>query len=527
MKHLGKGLSAALVAVLAVVMALALAPTAALAATHTITINDQEGKPSSHDFAAYEVFSGTYDSSTSQLTGIVWGDGVNGDELLQALRADTAVGDFFKEATDAPTAAAAMAEITDAKQVEALAKVIGAHLGTVSATSTSGVITVPGDGYYFVKDTTSADKVPNGETYSRYILKVAGGDVTVNSKSEVTTSNKHVKETNDSEKDTTEELAGWRSVADYDMGDQVPFQLVGKIADDYGYYDTYYFEFDDTYDKDQLGVAKDVKVFVGDVQLSESQLTAAGYNLAQSDGSFTITFDDLKKVVDADGKPVVHPGDAISVEYTAELLTGANIGAAGNVNTSHTVFSNNPNNKESKGRTPDHTTKVFTYQLVINKVNEANKPLKGADFTLYKLDREDGTYKEVPIKVDNVDLKTVSDDGATFTFKGLDEGKYKIVESTTPKGYNKISDIEFEISSTTDDDAQELTGLSGKALDGTAQFAANTTDGSVTTDIQNKSGSVLPSTGGMGTTVLYVGGAALAIVAVVGLARRRATRNDA
>ncbi|MEE8704607.1 MAG: SpaA isopeptide-forming pilin-related protein [Olsenella sp.] len=527
MKHLGKGLSAALVAVLAVVMALALAPTAALAATHTITINDQEGKPSNHDFAAYEVFSGTYDSSTSQLTGIAWGSGVNGDELLQALKADTTVGDFFKEATDAPTAAAAMADINDADQVEALAKVIGDHLGTVSATSTSGVIEVPDDGYYFVKDTTSEDNIPDGETYFRYILKVAGEDVTVSSKNEVTTSNKYVKETNDSEKDTTEELAGWQSVADYDMGDQVPFQLVGQIAADYGDYDSYYFEFDDTYDKDQLGKAEDVKVFVGDVQLSESQLTAAGYKLTQSEGSFTIAFTDLKKVVGADGKPLVHPGDSISVEYTAELLTGANIGAAGNVNTSHTVFSNNPNNKDSKGRTPDHTTKVFTYQLVINKVNEANKHLLGADFTLYKLDREDGTYKEVPIKVDNVDLKTVSDDGATFTFKGLDEGKYKIVESTTPKGYNKISDIEFEVSSTTDDDAQELTGLSGKALDGTAQFAANTTDGSVTTDIQNKSGSVLPSTGGMGTTVLYVGGAALAIVAVVGLVRRRATRNDA
>ena len=70
-----------------------------------------------------------------------------------------------------------------------------------------------------------------------------------------------------------------------------------------------------------------------------------------------------------DGAQLVHAGDVISVEYTAELLTGANIGSAGNVNTSHVTFSNNPNNKDSKGKTPDHTVKVFTYQLVVNKVN--------------------------------------------------------------------------------------------------------------------------------------------------------------
>ena len=527
MKHLRRRLSAIITAVAAVVLALALVPTAYAATSHTISITNQKGEASSHSFAAYKVFSGTYNSSTSQLTGISWGDGVNGDELLQALKDDKSVGDFFKSATDAPTAAAAMADITDAKQVEALAKVIGDHLGTVSTTSTNGVITVPSDGYYFVKDTTDADKVPNGETYSRYILRVAGEDVTISSKSEVTTSNKHVKEKNDSEANTSEELAGWRGVADYDMGDQVPFELVGKIADDYDYYDSYYFEFDDTYNKDQLGEAKDVKVFVGNTELSESQRTAAGYKLTQSEGSFTIEFTDLKKIVDADGKPLVHAGDSISVEYTAELLTGANIGAAGNVNTSHTVFSNNPNNKDSKGRTPDHTTKVFTYQLVINKVDEAGNPLKGADFILYKLDREDGTYKEVPTKVDGVDLKTVSADGATFTFKGLDEGKYKLHESKTPKGYNTISDIEFAISSTTDDDAQTLTGLSGKAADGTAEFTPDIKEGSVTTTIQNSSGSILPSTGGMGTTVLYAAGAAIVVAAGVGLAIRRNKRRDA
>ena len=132
--------------------------------------------------------------------------------------------------------------------------------------------------------------------------------------------------------------------------------------------------------------------------------------------------------------------------------------------------------------------------------------------------------------MDGVDLKTVSEDGATFTFKGLDEGVYKLEETTTPKGYNTISPIEFSIINATNDDAGTLVSINGSTestSEGKAEFSADADTGIVSTTIQNKSGSVLPSTGGMGTTVLYVGGAALVVVAVIGLAKRRAARSDA
>ncbi|WP_330958206.1 SpaA isopeptide-forming pilin-related protein [Olsenella absiana] len=534
MKHLSKFLSAALVMALAVVMALALAPSAALAASHTITIKEPSGNQASHEYAAYQVFTGTYDSNSKQLEGIVWGSGVDGNALLTGLKADTTIGHYFKDATDAPTAAAAMADMkSGSTDAEALAKVVAEHLtttkySTVVNNKESDEITVDADGYYFVKDVT--DNLSNGDTYSRFMLQVAGGDVEVEAKDTTTTSNKHVKETNDSVKDTIEEQAGWRNVGDYDMGDMVPFQLTGQVAADYDYYDSYYFAFEDTYDKNQLGEAEDVNVFVDGTQLTEAQLKAAGYKLTQKEGSFTIEFTDLKKIVDADHKPLVHAGAVISVEYKAKLLTGANIGSTGNVNTSHTVFSNNPNYKDSRGKTPDHKVKVFTYQLVVNKVNEAQNPLKGADFTLSKLDKTDGQYKPVPTKVDGVELKTVSEDGATFTFKGLDEGVYKLEETTTPKGYNTISPIEFSIISATNDDTGTLVSINGSTEStskGKAEFSDDKDTGTVSTTIQNKSGSILPSTGGMGTTVLYVGGAALVVVAVIGLAKRRAARSDA
>jgi LPXTG-motif cell wall-anchored protein len=90
-----------------------------------------------------------------------------------------------------------------------------------------------------------------------------------------------------------------------------------------------------------------------------------------------------------------------------------------------------------------------------------------------------------------------------------------------------MSDVEFSILSTTNDDDQTLTGLSGNKISGTAEFTASVDNGSLTTTIQNKSGSILPSTGGMGTTVLYVAGAAIVVAAGVGLAIRRNKRRDA
>jgi len=71
MKHLSKFLSAALVMALAVVMALALAPSAALAASHTITIKEPSDNQASHEYEAYQVFTGTYNSNSKQLEGIV------------------------------------------------------------------------------------------------------------------------------------------------------------------------------------------------------------------------------------------------------------------------------------------------------------------------------------------------------------------------------------------------------------------------------------------------------------------------
>ena len=110
-----------------------------------------------------------------------------------------------------------------------------------------------------------------------------------------------------------------------------------------------------------------------------------------------------------------------------------------------------------------------------------------------------------------------------FTFTGLDDGEYKLIESTTPDGYNTIAPVEFTISAEHDKESDDpkLTKLSVDETSDEAEFTVNKDAGSLTTDIMNKKGSTLPSTGGIGTRMFYVFGGCLVAAAVVLLALKK------
>lgn len=134
-------------------------------------------------------------------------------------------------------------------------------------------------------------------------------------------------------------------------------------------------------------------------------------------------------------------------------------------------------------------------------------------FTLYK--KVNGEWTTV---------KTISaGDTTTFTFSGLDDGDYKLSETTTPNGYNTISDVEFTVTADHDieSDSPALNSLSGVVTTGELTFTPSITDDSLTTDVVNKKGSVLPSTGGMGTTILYVVGTVLVLAAGILLVTKK------
>ena len=200
---------------------------------------------------------------------------------------------------------------------------------------------------------------------------------------------------------------------------------------------------------------------------------------------------------------------AFVVYYEATLNEGAVIGGTGNPNEVYLEFSNNPYG-EGTGETEKDKVVVFTYEMIVNKVDSHGHALEGAGFTLYKKNLA-GVYVAL-----GTELK--GDDMTTFTWSGLDDGDYKLVESTVPQGYNKMADIQFSISA-------EHSEVSGEPtltlLDGGLMGEGNVTTGTITKDIVNNTGAVLPETGAEGTFLFILGGSLLAIMAAVFMITRK------
>lgn len=293
----------------------------------------------------------------------------------------------------------------------------------------------------------------------------------------------------------TDSSTDWGTSADYDIGDEVPFQLTATIPANYDDYSTYKFVMHDTLSTG-LSFKNDVVVKIGETTLTAN--TDYTVNVPGADGhTFDITFANLKTTT-------ATAGDTITVTYSATLNTGAVIGNSGNPNEAYLEYSNNPTG-EGMGETPVKKAVVFTYKAVINKVDSNNQPLNGATF---QLEKYDGTSWG---EVETIEGTSASE----FIFNGLDDGKYKLTETKTPDGYNTIEPIEFTISATHDEtQITDLTVTGGS-------FTVTKESGLLTAEIVNNKGSELPSTGGIGTTIFYVGGGALVAVAGVFLIAKK------
>ena len=515
MKKFSKILSVALLValVLSLGVANAFADGEEAATGNTITMTTSAG----HTYAAYQIFTGKLEEvdGSNVLSDIQWGVGVNGTALLAALKADATYGAAFAEANTAADVAKVLGNYaSNGTDIAALAKIIGANKTTASATGTTAISGLA-DGYYLIVDQTVADDMPEGDTYSDFMLEVVD-DVDVTAKDTTTTSDKKVKEKNDS----TDYTSDWQDAADYDIGDTIPFKLTGTVASDYDKYTTYYFSFHDVQSAGLTFDASSVKVYLG--ATGDSLIDASKYSVKTSDltdgCTFEIEFTDLKQVAGVSANSVIR------VEYTSTLNENAVIGSLGNQNKSNIEFSNNPNGNQH-GKTPEDVVTVFTYGLLVNKFDEDGETaLKGAGFTLSKWN---GT-EYVPV---GDEIK--GEDMTSFEFKGIDAGQYKLEETTVPTGYNKASDLEFKVVGTyaTAGDPPALTALAVTDLEGNALTSwtiDSVTVGEATskyaqaeTGIENHKGSVLPSTGGIGTTIFYVVGGVLVLAAIILLVTKK------
>lgn len=402
-------------------------------------------------------------------------------------------------------------------------------------------ITAAEDGYYVIEET---GVTAGTSTMTAHLLGVydasAGAEITV--KSSLPTFEKKIMDSNDSGTTVQDGSTNgaWQDSADHDFGDKVPFQLTGTLPGDYASYKQYKMVFHDNLQDGVYGSPENVKVYYkhGDTtkEISSDKYTISNPNTA--DDGFADTHGDktcnleinIANLKTATGDVTLQAGDKIIVEYQAELLTAANMGEAGNWNSGYLEYSNNPYHTgegDTTSKTPEDMVVDFTYQLAVNKVDNALKPLKGAGFTLYKYN---GTvYEAVGTEITGV---------TTFEFKGVDAGQYKLVETTTPKGFNTVDELEFIVKAEHDEtsDTPTLTSLTVVDTDGNSLTATNTEagkfvvtkkDGLAATQIINNSGSTLPSTGGIGTTMFYVGGGVLVAGAGVILITKKRAKKDA
>ena len=158
---------------------------------------------------------------------------------------------------------------------------------------------------------------------------------------------------------------------------------------------------------------------------------------------------------------------------------------------------------------------------MINKTDKDAQALEGAGFTLYKKDSK-GVFNKVGNEVMGAANAT---DGKNnfFKWEGLDAGTYKLSETTTPNGYNTIKDITFDVSSSfTEDELTNLVAANVTDADGamgTNALTGNVTAGSLSADVINIGGTVLPTTGTTGLIVLA--GGAILMLGVSGVVRMR------
>ncbi len=451
---------------------------------------------SGHTYVTYQIFSGTQADDDPSLAKVEWGSGINGAAFLEALRNSTAFGrtsPFVESESAKDVAVVLQAWGDDSAKAKAFAK-----LAYQYKTKVSGGTSNLDAGYYLVVDVTEFDEDDVNTVYNLALLQLTQkGGFSIQNKVSVPEVQKKVKNVDDSEGITS----GWQDAADFDIGDNVPFMLTARLAT-ISDYDTYKVVFHDT--------LSGGLTYNGDAVVKVDGATVQPTSIDYVGNALTVTIDNVKTLGAEDESRV-------TVEYTARLNENAVVGVVGNPNSVYLEYSNNPNESAtgtpSTGKTPTDQVIVFTYKVVVNKIDQDENPLAGATFELFK-------------KVEGVEVScgygTTSDDGCTFTWAGVDNGEYVLREITAPKGYNQADDISFTISAEYDI-VSNTPGLY-ELNSSNKQFATNVNAGSLTASVINEMGIVLPETGGIGTTIFYILGAILLIGAsVVLIARKRMT----
>ena len=400
-------------------------------------------------------------------------------------------------------------DIADLKTLSALASNRKSATATDS-TANSVVIDGLAYGYYYVSTTTgSAVSIDTS---------MSSTGVTIEDKNPPTHINKTIEAVDDGNigKSKEDAMAQIGKVIKYES--RIPIRTGA-----YNYVFTDIMSAGLTMDADSvkvyLGTTKDagvtVDVSTNDVASSSyGTLTTKAISTGATDPNIKIEFSDawLKANWPVEDANHVKTEKIIVIRYEAKLNENAVIGVAGNPNKAKIEYGN-----ENDKITHEDEAKVYTAQIsVIKTTGDGTTPLAGAGFVLsrinsgkteyYKYDATNNvvtwTEYQTPEAAKDAGCELVTTTSSnTLLFKGLSVGNYTITETTVPAGYNKAEPVTISIL--------------------TDNYTAENLVQSRT--VKNQAGSELPSTGGMGTTLLYVVGAALVLGAgIVLIARRKA-----
>lgn len=374
-------------------------------------------------------------------------------------------------------------------------------------------------GYYVVA--VPGATLANASSQYATLVSVHSTSVTAEIKGNLPTVDKKV-QVNGTGKDAT----------DAKIGDTLTFTLTSTIPD-MSAYSTYTFNFKDTLSKGlTFGQVTSVKVEGANSPLTVNTDYTVTTPTASNNNTLTVAMKDFKT------KQQVNAGKKITVTYTATLNKDAVVGGAGNVNSATIQYSNNPSTNGT-GESEPSKVRVFTYGFTVDKYTgdqytDAATRLAGAKFTLAPKNGDPMSFVQVNAGSATANaVYRVAKAGETGTttittpangkveFRGLENGEYTLTETKAPAGYNKLaSAIGVKVNGQNNGtDTTNATVTITYNNDNGNDYNQTASNGVI--PVQNKSGAILPGTGGMGTIAFTVIGVLVIALGVAWTLKRK------
>lgn len=341
-------------------------------------------------------------------------------------------------------------------------------------------------GYYFV-DTTL------GTICS---LDTTNPDVVMKEKNEVPTIEKEVQEDSNN---------AWGKTNDADIDQKVNFKATITVQDGAENYVVY--------DKMSEGLtfSNDIKVYVGENEVNPSNYTVT-QNVAVGEDTYTFSVAFENSYLE-----VLEKGTEIIIKYSATLNENAVVGLPGNPN--DIILKYGDENQPSW--TPKEITITYTWDVGVLKYanGDKTKVLKGVTFVLLNKDKkqvakiENGKltgWETIDNDTDLTKYQLTTDENGKIAIDGLDADTYYLRELAPLPGYNRLNgDVEVVITGARKEETRDALTYQTKVI-----------------EINNQSGTELPSTGGRGTTILYVVGGMLVFTAAVLLVTKKRLKDE-